>query len=242
MMIWISQFPNLGKPDDKGSFDHVPLMEQLQVSKAAHIIYDITIQCLRPTANIDEKLEKDVKSQREAVEKQVKTMVNNLQKAKAKAVKKSRRAKEKDGEDDDAVLGKQEKNLFDTLGVGIPASKEESVEVLKSLLQQEEKVNTLIQKAKDVIQKPTSIPLTRLQGEDDRSNKNRTKMMQQALEQAQKSMNGPEEEATEVQFGLKAACLKAERGGIAPKAKAWVWPGIRFILQNWQNSDSELSN
>lgn len=215
------------------------VMESVVAGKLPHLAIKMHIQCLVPLDNIKEKIQEDMKNQRAAIEKQVKTTLSNMQKAKAKAKKGPKNSKrEKDsaqanGVAEEDIFTKQEKSLFETLGVDLPTSKEESVTLLQDFLNQENKANDLIQKAKDTIKEPTSLPLSRLQGEDEKTKGNRAKLMQQALESAQQSMKSQSDSSTsvqEVQFGFQAACAQAEREGTVPKAKAGTYSQSSYLV------------
>lgn len=219
----------LGLQNVNGSHDDSPIMQDIVKNNRPHIVVTLSIQCLQPVNDLDTKLTAEIDVQRKN-EKQIRTMVGAAVKAKVKAKKKQSKSVNKDDGEEEETLPKQEKFVFETLGIDAPASREESIATLKGLLEQEKQFEELIQKAKQSIQKPKTLPLTRLQAEEDRIRQNRAKLMQVALEQAQKRSTGADNSGSstnsieDIQFGFSAARRKAEQDGTLPKAKE-MWDG-----------------
>ena len=133
-------------------------------------------------------------------------------KQKSRAVKAKKAASSGgDGDETASAASKQVKFVFETLGLEIPKENNEQTEALQRLLDQETTYDTLVQQAVDAIKAPTKLPLTRVQGDDDRSKQNRSKLLQAALAQAQAS-NSDESSSSDPSklLGFHAAVVNAE--------------------------------
>ncbi|CAE7539367.1 unnamed protein product [Symbiodinium sp. CCMP2592] len=199
-----------------------------------HVVVPLTIQCLVPVPDLQDlsellpsdKLDKDLKDQRDSVEKQIRNWITTATKAKAKAVKSKRKHAAANDDSSNQKTDKTTVAMFETLGLDMPADKDEQIACLNELKEQEVRFESLVQKARDAIQMPSAIPLTRLQGDDDKSRNVRAKLMQEALEQAQKEEQGggvAQEEWEASRFGAVAAVKAAQQGaGVVGKdAKDW---------------------
>ena len=161
------------------------------VQDRPHVVVPVSIQCLSPVPDIAERLDKDVQETRKALEKSMRSWISNAVKAKTKSVKKKKgKAGDKDKdklEDKDKVeaveekglAGKEAEKIFESLGMEMPGTKQEQVDALKSLIAEESKLESVIEKAKASVAPLTHLPLTKLS--EDGSKANRSKVMQDAL-------------------------------------------------------------
>ena len=167
----------------------------------------------------------------------IRNWINSTIKAKAKASKKKGKkgtaaaAQDEEPVGDDGSVPKPSANAeyFAQLGVEMPASAEEQVEMLKGLLEEDAKMDSCIENAKKSVVKASMVPVTKLATEEERNSKNqRTKVMQEALEAANsfqkgdatsgaKSGNGAS--STGPSFGFQAALAHAQATGGRPIQK-----------------------
>ena len=156
------------------------------------------------------------------MEKQIRNWITTSTKAKVKAVKNKRKqgaANEDTPSSASKAADKTNAAMFEALGLAMPTDREEQIAALVELRDQEGRYEALVQKAREAILQPDSIPLTRLQGDDEKSRNVRAKLMQEALEAAQKVESGANAEECEAsRFGAMAALKDAqEKGGFANK-------------------------
>ncbi|CAJ1388651.1 unnamed protein product [Effrenium voratum] len=139
----------------------------------------------------DDKLEKEWASQQASVEKTVKTWISAAAKAKARATSKKKSAKdgkaEKSEKKADSTKSNQTAEMFAQLGLDLPETADAQVQVLKELLEQESKIEECVARAKSSVLKATSVPITKLASEEERTHRSaRARVMQEALEAAQR--------------------------------------------------------
>lgn len=189
------------------------IMKKIQDQKTPHIVLEVAVQCLVPVSDLKEKLEKDIADQKKTLEKQLKSTITTAVKSKAKAAKKRKVA---DDDDTSSTATKQTKFIFDTLGLSIPKDKDEQIQILTGLIEQESTYDTLVKQAVESIKMPSKIPLTRMIGEDDKAKQNRAKLLQAALAQAQAQSDEASTSTSNSQsnlFGFQAALTHAEETG-----------------------------
>lgn len=162
------------------------------VAEKPHFVTDVTIQCLAPVSDIEERLAKDLKESKKALEKNIRTSITNALKAKTKTIKSKKKGSQKDKDDADGVSsakdvqglsGKDAEKMFESLGMDLPATKQEQVTALQNLLAEEEKFEKLIKSATDAVPPLSVVPLTKLSDDGGRSS-NRSKLMRFALSAA----------------------------------------------------------
>ena len=170
----------------------------------------------------------------------LRSWINTTLKAKAKASKKKTTTKRQ--ADEDTVGGNSSAapsaakgpaaEFFNQLGVEMPASQEEQISTLKSLLEEDASMDRCIENAKKSVTKASHVLITKLATDDERNGKNlRTKIMKEALDAASrlqddKNKNKESESwtgsADKPAFGIQAAIVHAQQKGDrpAPKKKA----------------------
>eukprot|EP00435_Cladocopium_sp_Y103_P034910 s1306_g9.t1 len=169
------------------------------VGNRPHFVTEITVQCLAPVSDIEEKVEKDLQESRKALEKNLRNWITNALKAKTKTVKGKKKANSKDkenqknaaadaaeavvGVDDQGLIGKDAEKMFESLGMEMPQNKQDQISALKNLLAEEAEFEKVITKAKEAILPLSHVPITKL-SEDGAKTSNRSKLMQHALNAA----------------------------------------------------------
>lgn len=213
-----------------------------------HIVFEMEIQCLKQADDLTLKLHNDMHENRKSVEKTTRTWIANTIKAKVKAARPVKKKKQAGQQQDGAAAestaamanaNKQAKFVFDSLGIEMPEAKDEQIEVLKDLLDEEERYNKLIAKACEAVQPPKCVPLTKLQEGGSRSN--RAQLMQAALNAAMAASTSPCSSAAgsatatpdgngnsvTTSYGLQAALrYAADHHGLVLKDLTWPVAGV----------------
>ena len=175
------------------------------VSEKPHVRITLQINILRPVSDIDSKLEKDVQNQKAGVEKTVRSMITNAQKAAARASAKAKakpksisKGRKADVQPSNKPLADPLLELFATLGVQAPEAPEDRQKLVEQLLEREGQLESIVEKARDAIVKPDKISITKMVGQDEKQTKGaRARIMQEALMNAQKAANGDTEKDKE---------------------------------------------
>lgn len=181
-----------------------------------HVRVSVDIQALIPVSDLDDKLEKEVTTQKDNVEKTVRTMITNAQKAAAKSSanskqKASAKAKSRSGGKPrqgsgaggsgsgaaSGVAADPLKDLLASLGVDCPEKLEDREKLVNELISREDKLEEIASKAREAIVKPDKIPITRMVAQEEKNTRAaRARVMQEALAQAQKAAASAADPAT----------------------------------------------
>ena len=175
-----------------------------------HMVFDFTFQALSPLSNIDEKLKKERANQQVQIEKTIKNWISATAKAKAKAAKSKKAAAGAGAGKNEKSTEQQAANVIRQLGLDVPETIDEQLDLLQQLADNEARLETVIESAKNECPEPKSIPITRLPGEDDKSKSARAKAMHDALKQAQQSPETTTVEGIDGHLGLQAVVLTTQ--------------------------------
>ncbi|CAK9117612.1 unnamed protein product [Durusdinium trenchii] len=155
-----------------------------------HWVFSLTFQCLTPNEHIADRLLDEVNDARNNMEKQVRSMITTASKAASKAVLAAEKAKSKgpkgsgrgQGGKGGRKLVDPMVEMFTSVGMVMPEDPEKRHEALQEIIDREEKLEEMVEKAKSSVQLPDKIPLTRLLGSDEKQSRSaRAKVMQEAL-------------------------------------------------------------
>lgn len=187
----------------------------LRVESLPHVRFEMTFQCLYPHADLEDGLAREMEDKKANIEKQIRSMITTASKAAAKAAnaaeKKRAKAKAKAG-----VKVKNGKHgqgqgdgmaeFFSSLGLVMPDDHEERQQKLQEIIDHENQLESLVQKARDGIKMPTQILISKMVGNEERQSRcQRAKVMQEALKKAKADINatdGKDESSLEVSFQL----------------------------------------
>ena len=171
-----------------------------------HVRVSVDVQALVPVSDLEEKMEKELTTQKNNVEKIVRTMITNAHKAAAKSngnakQKASAKAKPRTGKASQGsgaggsgsgaasrIAADPLKDLFASLGVDCPEKLEDREKLVNELISREDKLEEIASKARDATVKPEKIPITRMVAQEEKHTRAaRSRIMQEGLEKAQKA-------------------------------------------------------
>ena len=194
---------------------------QNMIGDKPHMLIEVDIQILQLVDELFQYLDKEYLNQQKTLEKTIRNMISASERAaKAKAKKKKVTASKDKGAEKDTKIKKEHNELYNSLGLPCNIPKDDLVQRITEMIAREDALEQIVATSMNAISKQTSIPITRLASEEDRTARSsREKLMQAALEQAKKIDNQIDAQTSDSMFLFGPCAVASSKGHVKIKAK-----------------------
>ena len=219
LSVFLVQVESAGTGSDDDNDASVDVVPKWGLSHR-HCTTDAFLTNLVPLPDVQAKVEKEITLQKTRAEKQARSEVEKFLKQRKEQTQGQSQAKTKKGKAAKGGASSSVDHLADALYVdGLPDDPRDKIRALESMVETQEKLDSVIQKAKDKIVVPSKVAITKMASEEARTSASgRAKAMQEALAAAKLADEGKGQTETEDTSAAVALGLGALRGFVDKSA------------------------